>query len=412
MRTRLSAAIVGLAIVTVGSLGVQAQWQQPRATTTPVNQRMTGTYELDTTRGDDPYRVVATATRSLPTATRERATQSLIARLDPPRQISIERSARTITLASSMGPRTSFDADNIARNEQGPSGRTITTRASLVGNRLTVTTTGNRNSDYTVTFEPMMNGDTLLVTRRLTTDLLTQPVLVRNYYQRSALEPRWDVYNASSVIATGPDYGYGRGRGRGTGAGTGGGWSGRGSNVDLVPDGTRMTATLDTLLSSRTSQHGDRFTMTVRTPYEYEGARIDGVLSRIKTGGEINRGNDLRVNFTNIHLRNGRSAEFTALLDSVRLADGTVLRIDTEGEVRGDSRTRETIEKGAIGAGIGAIIGAITGDSKGAAIGAVIGGAGGAIFGQTRDRDLDLPAGTEVTVVVTTPRASMPPPIK
>jgi hypothetical protein len=54
---------------------------------------------------------------------------------------------------------------------------------------------------------------------------------------------------------------------------------------------------------------------------------------------------------------------------------------------------------------VGAIIGAIAGGGKGAAIGAVIGaGAGaGSVYVQGRN-DLDLQAGTEITVRTTGPQ--------
>ena len=74
--------------------------------------------------------------------------------------------------------------------------------------------------------------------------------------------------------------------------------------------------------------------------------------------------------------------------------------MNDEGAVEQDSRTEETVQRGAIGAGVGALIGAIAGGSKGAAIGAVIGAGGGAgtVIVEGRDR-LDLPRGTEVTIL-------------
>jgi hypothetical protein len=56
---------------------------------------------------------------------------------------------------------------------------------------------------------------------------------------------------------------------------------------------------------------------------------------------------------------------------------------------------------------VGAIIGAIAGGGKGAAIGAIVGaGAGaGSVYVQGRN-DLDLDAGTEVTIRATGPRGN------
>jgi len=57
----------------------------------------------------------------------------------------------------------------------------------------------------------------------------------------------------------------------------------------------------------------------------------------------------------------------------------------------------------AIGAGAGAAIGAIVGGKKGAAIGAAAGGMGGAAMGSARaDYEVAMPAGTDVTIRITT----------
>jgi hypothetical protein len=58
------------------------------------------------------------------------------------------------------------------------------------------------------------------------------------------------------------------------------------------------------------------------------------------------------------------------------------------------------VQRGAVGAAVGAIIGAIAGGGKGAAIGAAIGGAGGAGTVLIDNQDyLDLPAGTQLTIL-------------
>ena len=125
--------------------------------------------------------------------------------------------------------------------------------------------------------------------------------------------------------------------------------------------------------------------MTVRNPGEFEGARINGVVERV-TPYTRDHNADMRVVFDAIHLRNGRDADFDAVLETVRTPGGATVRVDTSGGVPDrSSHTGETIEKGAIGAALGAAVGAIIGGGKGAAVGAVIGGAGGVIVAQDRD---------------------------
>jgi hypothetical protein len=348
---------------------------------------MSGTYELESTRGGDPQRAAKTATQSLPPGQRDRAYQNLLGRLDPPQTLSIDCNGHTVTIASSLGPRSAFDADGRSVKERGPDGQMVTTHAELTSNRLTVSTSGgSRGSDFSVTFESMNNGADLRVTRRLDDDNLRQPVTIQSYYRRIATEPRWEVY------ASGPrhDPGYDSRSGRGSAAG-----------MVVVPDGTRLIATLDTPLSMRTSPHGQPFTMTVHSPSEFQGARIDGVVSRVGANQQNGNGTDMRFDFQTIEVR-GRSAEFDADLNTIRLSDGTLLRVNDGSDVGDVNHGNSTVRNGAIGVAVGAIIGAIAGGGKGAAIGAVIGGAGGVIVSQGHEQ-LDLPRGAEVTLTAVTP---------
>ena len=381
--------IFGVCLLSVGSLTVAAQ--RPERYTARYAQ-MTGTYELDRSSGDDPQRAADAATRSLPPDRRDRAYQNLLTRLDPPRALAIDRRGRMITISSSSGPRATFDADGQVRNEPGPNGRMIATRAEIRGDQLSVSTSGNRGSDFLVTFESMNNGERLLVVRRLDNEELSRPVTVRSYYHRIADEPQWDLFSAPPPVSRDP--GYDRRPSDAPYASAG---------PFAVPDGTRLIATLDTPLSTRTSRGGDRFTMTVRSPSQFEGARIDGVVSRVNPYQQARNRADMIVNFETIRFRGGQTSEFRAVLDTVRTPDGDTLRVDAEGGVREEDATDTRIQHGAIGAAMGAIIGAIAGGGKGAAIGGIIGGAGGAILVEGRDQ-LDLQPGTEVSVIATAPR--------
>ncbi|OYV97136.1 MAG: hypothetical protein B7X11_06635, partial [Acidobacteria bacterium 37-65-4] len=284
-KSRYMAALIGFVIVAMGCASVSAQRpDQSRRGEMYVGQ-LSGTYELESTRGDDAQRV-----------RRDRAYQDLLARLQPPVTLAIDRNGRTVTISSSDGPRTTFDADGRTRNETLDNRRVTATRAELVGDRLTVSSRGNRNTDFVVTFEPLNNGDGLLVTRQMDSNDLPRPVTIRSYYRRVAPEPRWDVYRG--------DPGYG---GRST----------RQPRAFIVPDGTRMIAILDTEISTRTSRDGERFSMTVQGPAEYRDARIDGVIQRITPYGG-GRNAEMRVAFDTIRLPNGQTAEFEGVLTTVR----------------------------------------------------------------------------------------------
>lgn len=179
-KTRRTLGLLGLVVLTAGSVSLAAQRGQPQRHG-PASIAMSGTYELETTRGDDAQRAADLATRNLPQPQRDRAYQSLLRRLQPPTTLAIDRNGRTVTISSSSGPRATFDADGRTRNEPGPGGRVTVTRAGFIGDRLSVSTSGNRSTDFLVTFEPLNNGDGLLVTRRLDSEDLRQPVTIQSY---------------------------------------------------------------------------------------------------------------------------------------------------------------------------------------------------------------------------------------
>jgi hypothetical protein len=340
---------------------------------------LTGTYQLDTSRADDAERVVQQAVRQLRPNQRQAAQERLMNRLQAPDTIALERDRTTVTMASSRGRQVTFDADGQVRREQGPGGRTMDTRAVLTGDRLTVTTTGSRGSDFSVSLEPMESGRTLRVTRSIQDDTLRRPVAVVSYYRRTSDEANWAMDVAGS-----------RARRRGND-----------SAGDLgVPDGTRLVGTLDNALTTRTSNAEDRFSITTRSPGEFDGAVLEGTISSVKASGRVGGRAEMGLNFERIRLRNGRTHDFAGTIETVRDADGNTIGVDKDGTVEDGSQTQKTVQRGAIGAALGAIIGAIGGGAQGAAIGAAIGGGGGAgtVIAQGRDQ-LELPQGTEFTII-------------
>jgi len=346
---------------------------------------LTGTFRLNTSRGDDARAAVDAATRNLSLAERQRVYDSLLRRLDPPQMLAIDRRGTTVTIASTRAPQINFVADGREQVETTQSGRQVRVRAQFQGDTLTISRSGERANDFTVTFDPIENGQ-LLVTRTLYTDRITQPVVVRTYYDRTADVAQLNIYDTNR---------------EGTGVG---GPVAQGSFV--IPDGTEIVAVLNNDLSTQNVQQNDRFTMTVRSPGQFEGATIEGYVTNVERSGRVSGRSQLTLDFDTIRLRDGSSYRFAGILETVRTPSGDVVRVDNEGAVRDTDQTKQTVTRTAIGTAVGALIGAIAGGGKGAAIGAVLGaGAGaGSVYIQGRN-DLDLPAGTEVTVRATGPRA-------
>jgi hypothetical protein len=341
-----------------------------------VTNRLTGTYRLNQARSDNPSTTADRVTRDLPDRDQRRLRNAVMQRLEAPDSLAIERDGRTITLASTHAAQVTFEADGREQIEQSRNGRRIRTTATLSGERLVVTTEGDRSVDYQVTFEPIDNGRSLRVTRRITDEGLRQPVVAKSVYDKTSDIPQLT--------------GYSGGRDNYPAAGT------RRGNV-LVPDGTQLVAVLNDDLSTKDARDGDRFTLTVRSPSQYSGASIDGHVARIARSGQVSGRAEMSLEFDTIRPRDGRVSTFAGYIESVRTTNGDEVRVDNEGRVEDEgSQTERTVTRSGIGAAIGAVIGAVAGGGKGAAIGAAVGaGAGaGSVFIQGRN-DLELKNGTE-----------------
>lgn len=365
------------------SIAVGEPYPNNRANNYPNNRanNLTGTYRLDQSQSDDPAQAADRATQSLPYGNRSRLREQLVARLASPDQIAIDLRGRDVTLASSRAPQISFTADGIERVETTNSGRTIRARATLSGQQLTVSSTGDRDSEFNVTFEPIDYGRRLRVTRRVIVPGISNSVVVQSTYNKTDEVARFDINTGPETYPTNQ------------------------TNDFLIVNGETVIAVLDNDISSATTREGDRFTATVRQPSQYEGASIEGHVSNVQRSGRVSGRSQMTLNFDTIRLRDGRSYRFAGLLDSVRTAQGDTVRVDNEGAVRDNNQTTKTVERAAIGTAVGAIIGAIAGGGKGAAIGAIVGAGGGAgsVYVQGRD-DLDLTRGTELTIRATSPR--------
>lgn len=403
-------------------------------TATTADTRLTGLYRLDFSRSDDPRLAAERATTFLLPDEQARVIESLTTRLTSPDQIAIERRGQNISIGSTRAPRVNFEADGRTRTEQSEDGNQVTTRAALYGDQLMISSNGSRNAEFSVNFDSIDNGTRLRVTRRIRDERIAQPVVVQSTYNKVSGVARFNIYgepeaartatntaannaprnNAPPERRTGPTQ---QPRAQQTPQ------QQQRRNTPpvirnrepqrqppapvydgfVIGNNTQFIATLDNNLSTANTREGDRFTMTVREPSVFAGAIIEGTVSRLERSGRVSGRSEMVLNFERIRLRDGRTADFAAVIESVRpAAGGEEVRVDNEGggSVQEDNnQTSRTTERAAIGAAVGAIIGAISGGGKGAAIGAVIGaGAGaGSVYAQGRD-DLELNTGTELVL--------------
>lgn len=367
-----------------GAHNLSASWQNRAiAPGYNTNSGLTGTFRLDATRSDNPRDVADRASRSLSNNERQDVSDRMLARLESPEMLAIQRTGSTISLASSRASQSTFQADGVERREQLSNGMTSRVTATLVGDQLAVRSTGYRDTDFNVTFESIDNGSRLRVRREISADRLNQPIVVNSVYERTSDTAQWNIFNGAQ-----PTIG-----------------SGASSGEFVVRDGETVVAVLNNDLTTKDTRQGDRFTMTVRQPGEYQGAVIDGTVGAVEEGGRLTGRTGMSLNFDTIRLRNGQTYRFAGILGSVRTLNGDNVRVDNEGSAQGDNQTTQTIQRAGIGTAIGAIIGAIASGGKGAAIGGIIGAAGGAgsVYVQGKD-NLELMRGTELTIRAGAPR--------
>jgi hypothetical protein len=168
-----------------------------------------------------------------------------------------------------------------------------------------------------------------------------------------------------------------------------------------IPSNTVLTVELLTNLSTDATQRGDRFQARVLEPREYEGAILDGRVTRVRRPGKVSGRAELQLTFDHIRFNDNRGAEFEAQVIEVIDMGGSegVGDVDPEGGVKGRDSTKDDVAKVGASTGIGAIIGAIAGGGKGAAIGAAIGGAigTGGVLSQ-RGKDIRMPRGQQLRI--------------
>jgi hypothetical protein len=179
-------------------------------------------------------------------------------------------------------------------------------------------------------------------------------------------------------------------------------------NSDIVhlETGTKLEATLDQAISTKSAQDGQTFTATVSQPLwigQYAaipaGSKVHGTVVNTKRGSRLGRSASLTLQFNSLDLLAG--AKYPIQGEPVGVdAPKTTTNEGTIKQQGGTSAGKQAGEGGAVGAIIGVITGGGKGALTGGLAGAAIGGAGAIIM---HARDINLPAGMTIVFMLDRP---------
>jgi len=282
---------------------------------------LTGTYRLNLRQSDNVREVIDRELRTYSTTQSDRLRTNLERRLQSPEMIAIEKRSNQVTMASSNAPQISFSADGTVRTETSPNGRNISVKASTDIDSLNISYEGDRVRDFQVDFMPMSNGRQLKVTRRIYLENRSEMITVNSVYDKTSDIAQWSNVNTGDSTL-----------------------SGNTGNVNVedfyIPNGTRVTAVLNNMVSTKDSQDGDRFTMTVNSPSQYEGAVISGRILKTESSGRVTGRANISLDFDTIRLRNGQTYRFAGIIDGVTAANGDNVSVNNEGTVRDSNQNK------------------------------------------------------------------------
>ncbi len=178
----------------------------------------------------------------------------------------------------------------------------------------------------------------------------------------------------------------------------------------MLPIGTRIPLVLQNAVNTKNARVGDWVYFESIYPVVENnrilipvGSFVRGSITYAKRPGRIKGRGELRVRFEELVLPNGYTVDLQASLSTAEAGGGEQVN-RKEGGVKSDSTKGEDVRTVATTGAVGAGIGAVAGRGKGVAIGAGAGAAAGlAAVLLTRGRELILPRGTTVEIVLDRP---------
>lgn len=184
-----------------------------------------------------------------------------------------------------------------------------------------------------------------------------------------------------------------------------------------VPAGTKVLLQLRSAINTRSAKAGDGVYLSSTFPVVVgnrvmipTGIYVQGMVDRVQRGGRVKGKAQLDMHFTSLIFPNGTVVEIPGVVDSMPGAKNQTVQNDEEGTIQqnGDKgRNAGTTAEIALptGAGVGTIGGASTGHPIEGGLAGLAAGAAtvGIVSLFTRNADVDIPAGTQVEMVLQRP---------
>lgn len=179
--------------------------------------------------------------------------------------------------------------------------------------------------------------------------------------------------------------------------------------VVVVPSGTMIPAIAASNISSETLSVGDNVSLSLGTPFYYNGvvlapagSMINGMAVMVEKAGRTGRNGQLKVKFTNIMTPNGQNIPISA---KIATNDNSGILMGGTTKDRAKDIAKDTVVGTASGAVLGTAIGAIAGGKSGVGRGAWGGTAVGASLGLgkallDKGNPVELVPGSPVNIVL------------
>lgn len=192
-----------IATISILFFGTNAFMQQTRArisgnicSSVPA---FSGVFRVNADRSDELYSVIEGVSTKVPYSAQQQFFMDLAVRLTPPDLLAIECRGNRVSLGSSRAARVEFLADGVTRSVKNSNGKTVRSRIAFERGSLIFTSTGGSDDSLNFAFTLLDNGQSLKVTRRITSQELIDPVVIETVYEKINEIANWDIFDDSQI---------------------------------------------------------------------------------------------------------------------------------------------------------------------------------------------------------------------